>query len=556
MSIRKSKKTIWTLMLAVAVVLLSFGSAWAATATVTDAWISANNGAILPAQTTAPNDTAQTTAYFVAGTTSGITTVITLNATGWASDGTANVAVAGSGSDDDWTVTTTTLDISTNNITAGKVTLTRTGTSTFDTTETVIFTITHNTESVTVYAEITPEPVTLTTSPISVTLYNGATYTAETIVVTPSATGTGTYKWTDVLFAKNVDGSNDVATTEDIGDPATGITTTYDSSTPVTITLAGAASSTMALHTYHILAKSLTLQEAGVNNDIPVAGIVSDNNGTVIGKADIEIADTSMKLGQTIKGFVVGATPATGTDDITVSIGGLGSRNIASLFIAPVGTAPTTDTATLGTLNITATNNTSNGTIKFSGTAPATAMSEQYTIQATLNDTPSATVVTGVLTVKIVESDEAIDSTWTITDLSDNSATLQIGTQSKIILTSPLSLTLGSTGAVIVNLPDGTTENLDPYVAGSDGYQYIPNPDGGTIIEIFYTPTMDGEIGLDIIYSLDGGSTTKTQSITGVGSTPGGGSGGSGSSSSCSVGFGVAGILALAGFAFARKRAR
>jgi len=184
-------------------------------------------------------------------------------------------------------------------------------------------------------------------------------------------------------------------------------------------------------------------------------------------------------------------------------------------------------------------------------------MSEQYTIQATLNDSP-ATVVTGVLTVKVVEADEAIDTTWVITDPNDDPPTLPLQKNKPVLiyLSSPLNLTLAANGAIIVKLPDGNTEALDEILdlLGGDGYLVESNPAGGTKIIILYTPSMNGEIGLDITYSLDSGITTETQSLTGVGKKTY--SGGWGSSSSCGVGFGIAGILALAGFALTRKRTR
>jgi len=267
----------------------------------------------------------------------------------------------------------------------------------------------------------------------------------------------------------------------------------------------------------------------------------------LIGQFDAEIIDTTITLAPINKGFAIGDTPTAGANDVTVSIVELDGRTISNLFIVPEGGTVETS-ADLGILKITP--NKATPAIEFTGTADTLA-SQKYIIRAELSD---STVLSADLAVIVVSPDLAINSTWTITEPGTTTTTsLQKNVQSQINMTSPLDLTLAPTGAITVNLPGGGTKTLNlTSSSGADGYYATPDPiNGGTLITILYTPDSDGEIGLDITYSLDGGATTKTQSITGIGRRT---YYSGGSSSSCGMGFGVAGILALAGVALIRRR--
>jgi len=260
---RIGKKTIWTLMLAVLVVMLSFGSAWAGTVTIRNTQIAGdeNNGAFEFDGNTTAAAIVSTDVFFVPTTTGKITVKFDLNVafttnltgdvdfdlvlppTGWAltSQGTAVTMTGGAFSSDETVV------------------LERTGTTGFRDTETLklilLIESSGTPEEVTVTVKVTPKLVPLNTVPLQkLTMYNGGTYVTgdKTATVTPVLTGTENFAWTGIALAT----SNDIGTgTINDGDPiatGTGIAAKILDVAPM-IDLTGTAAKTMDTQTYYRL---------------------------------------------------------------------------------------------------------------------------------------------------------------------------------------------------------------------------------------------------------------------------------------------------------------
>jgi len=393
-----------------------------------------------------------------------------------------------------------------------------------------------------------------------VILTHGFTYTGNAASITGLASVSGiTFNWTTVSFTKdsaNATTANLIAGDLMKGDSAgnVGITVNHTANT-ANFTLTGTSTRKTDSTSYYVYAKNFMIDETGGAAGVLVAGVTEDANN-LVAQVNIEIADPYIKLSQNKIGFVVGGTfpspnPTIGVDYFAFD----GYTPVRRLQISSPDVTEGWDISkTLNSLVITA-NNTTYDSIGFAATTlTAIAPTITYTVRATLTGANYDPTPTDELKVTIVSLDKAIDPTPTITDPTTGSnMQLQKDKQSVITFTSPVSLDMTS---IKVNNPDGTSGDIKMY-SGSDtlptsgNYAFVSkNSDGETIIDIYLTPTQDGEYGFDFGYTYNGSAPQK-QTVTGVGrKTYYSG----GSSSSCSMGFGIAGILALAGVALIRRR--
>ena len=581
---RTGKKTIWTLMLAMFVVMLSFGSAWADVNVITDPAVDVNGRPIgNNGDNTGGLTTPATNVYFVqpdaTASPSKIIVAIDIYTTGATyTDGdeitpavTSNNATDGTWRPG-WATTTAPKADSSGQLASSTspvtLLLTRDAGDAFDALgEDVVVELkdgASNPATQTLTIKVTPVPIPFGKIQ-DVVLTHGFTYTGNAASITGLASVSGiTFNWTTVSFTKdsaNATTANLIA--EDLmkGDSAgnVGITVNHTTNT-ANFTLTGTSTRKIDSTSYYVYAKNFTIDETGGAVGVLVAGVTEDANN-LVAQVNIEIADPYIKLSQNKIGFVVGgpfpSTPLTiGVDYFAVD----GYASVHSLLVSsPDMTGGWANSKTLNGLVIT-TDNTGGTAVPLTGlinfaTAPNNiASATTYTVQSTLVGA-AGPKLTDELKVTIVSLDRAIEPTPTITDPTTGSnMQLQKGKQSVITFTSPVSLDMTS---IKVNNPDGTSGDIKMY-SGSDtppttgNYAFVSkNSDGETIIDIYLTPTQDGEYGFDFGYTYNGSAAQK-QAITGVGRRTYYSS--SGSSSSCGMGFGIAGILALAGVALIRRR--
>jgi len=533
---RIGKKTIWTLMLAVLVVMLSFGSAWAAagditvdlTQTIQSAGNEGNSGVFTATTTTGV--AAATKVYFDPNGTGDVTVKVEITADdGSFVAGSTITPSAASQPTATWNASVSD-GADSNGGLATVVALTR-AISGFSGTETVTVTLEDSASTAHPFSiEVTAVPVPLT-DPDGIALFVGKNYTTEPVVIdlNPEVTGIDAFTWAN-LTLKN--GSTPIADGDDIETSAgIGITANY-SNTAGTITLKGTATDEMPGVSYGIYADDLKIKESNGFDGVPVAGV--DNTASfaqfAIGVANFICAPNffTFASGDVVPNdSIVEVTAGEDIKSMKVYFSNVGSSSAASslswsgLTLKVVGS----------TVKISGIPKTDSGSFGLEVTTASGTYYNDNAFNIAVNEYGEGTVF------DFENNDPAI------TDEDDEPATELLVGQ-----TMTITLDAGQTqiddAFIWVTKPDGSKEKIGVDVK-YDGL-------GNYSLEFSFKATMNGIHTFDVYYA-DANYDFWKETFT-VNATGGRAYSGGGSSSSCSMGFGIAGILALAGVALIRRR--
>jgi len=568
------------LALAAAVVMLSFGPAWAFITYDAIQKGVGNNGGLLESNSLSEwwplplgRSEGVTNIYFVKGTTENIEARVTVSSGCLDFGSDLNLSIELSSPDGSgWTAAWERQSVTSGGLVAGGgfsgevVILTRPNADGFVAPEELTVNVKDRDSGG--YAQsfklvVVPVPITLHNTGDDmlpkVKLYRGETYSGSKGIAKPLFTmlsGISFAEWSGANFTVDRSRTVNVKRGGDIKGNSGVLATYSDKEEKIKFSSKTPIQGSMPSRKYYFFADRLAVSETDRVKKIPVAGVTK---GTLIGQFEIEIAGPSMALSQAVKGFVVGDTPLSPLDDINLEVKGLLNRTINSLEIGSKGGNSFSSVATLDNLKISVSRNNdgTGGTVAFGGTASAVA-SGLYTVKALLSDNTSMETD---LSVFIAEAGDDIETKPIITEPGTGvPTTMKVNEQARISFMTPAVLDM--VDSVTVKPPNGADVSLpllseEPENAdGPDGFIWNVRLGEGTIIDIYYTPTMLGVYGFEIIYTKNGQKYVQT--IEGIDGTSGpiditGSSSGGGG---CSAGFGIAGILPLVGLALAWRRKR
>jgi len=521
-------------MLAAAVVLLSFGSAWAGVEidpSQTQPTTLGNNG-LFTTSTGSAAAVASTNVYIVDGATNPVVRVI-VTGSGYTANETISADVTSAG----WGVSVDGTNVipSSGGFEPDVVfVLTRTAASPFSAPEDIVVKVegsaTPNTGIFTIKAN--PVPITLGAVLDPVTLFLGVDYATAapqtTIDATPALAGNATFNWAGV----HIDNTSGAMVPDDLlnAADANGIKVAYSNTGP-TFTMVGTAAAEMAKTTHSIYAADLTITEpTGGFSTVPIAGFVVTDP---IAKVDIAVSGFALTPDSLT--FAVGYPVP---DDAKVTVENAANLDAIKISNAANGTS-TDDSVTWNGLTLKL--DSATGIIGISGTPNNTSpLTNTVTVAATKGNATIADRTFSITLNEITVGGKSL-SNPVIRNAAGNVV-------NKLIVDREVTITFDGAGTinnpyVVITLPNNTTTQVPATstatASGTD-----------SIVSFRYKPTMSGKYIFTIFYEKGGKFYAESFTYYAHHAHHKSGSG------SCSTGFGVAGILALAGFALARRRAR